>query len=209
MLEMQHMTTLCLQICEDWSWHPYPFLAEFSPCVRHCLLHYWSLCLLLCFLHPRVYWHKQFTVVSCVTCHKAAIVKYNILVFSSMSFPQCIKHNFFCSKCFMYNCLKHVMMPNFRSTHMYETASFPLTVSNIMYLSGAVLLDLKQHLMIADCCMTQENPPYMHDSYRWSEWSGTMFSLIPGVHNMNQLKPAAVGVYMPNQTGAIASVLEL
>jgi hypothetical protein len=38
--------------------------------------------------------------------------------FNSASFPEYIKHTNFCTRCFLYNCLKHLLMPKSKGCNM-------------------------------------------------------------------------------------------
>jgi hypothetical protein len=127
-----------------------------------------------------------------------------ILVYCSMFFPRCIKYNFFVVGVACSTPWNMLWCPN-PEVHICMRHSFiSINTFKLMYPSGMGLLDLKQHLIFADICMiSQKNTPSKHDCYRCSEWSGTLFSLILGVHNMNYLKPAAVGLYMPYQYNCI------
>lgn len=176
MLEMQHMATLCLQICEDWSWHTYPCLADIILCVRHCLLHYWSLSLLLC------YYIQEFTDINNLQLSTVWLVTkllvWNTKFWFSVQCPFLSASStiFFVADVSCTTAWNMLWCQN-SEVHVHMRHSF-VSSNGFKHYVSFWSCSSEFETTLDDCWL-------LHDSYRWSEWSGTMFSLIPGVHNMN------------------------
>jgi len=109
---------LIIQKCvrtEVWNRRPSVHLAQ-PVLVEGIFLFFSTESKLACVLRssPQLHWQKQCNDCWCMTYHQATIVKwitYTTLILNLASPPQSIKHTAFCTRCFLYNWLKHCPVP--------------------------------------------------------------------------------------------------